>query len=433
MSNRPDESAPEQPQDLTDLSELSFTFEDSASPETPQLPSSPELPAEDELDINQFTLEGDSDSPLPPAAVSEPVDQWYVNSLGQALGPMPLGDVVAMIHSGNLSRGDQVRLEAESEWRQLESVPELAAELPAEPVPPPTPATQPATAAADSGDTAAAKTNDGSAKTPKADESHPKRKNGPKKKRRKKKPKKDEFLNEIFSEVFTEDGKVRSDEAASPGEGGDSANPTAGAAAASAQAATTDTSPNLSAVDTTAVEPATPPPPSATATAPLAAPSIAASMQASPTISRPVVPPPRKAKRRSGGGMSLDPKLLGISAAVLLVIAAGVGVVMGYIPLGFNSGPDAGSIFTEFDQRYTQLASTEISNQEWQKFLTEFGIPTQKLAMEFMPRAASDPQAKQVADTITAMIKLMSCAYDDKEKQAEHYDNFKQLVASTQS
>lgn len=423
MSNRPDESAPEQPQDLTDLSELSFTFEDSASPESP---STPEPPAEDELDINQFNLEGDSDSPLPPAAVSEPVDQWYVNSLGQALGPMPLDDVVAMVHSGNLSRGDQVRLEAETKWRQLESVPELAAELPAEPVPPPTPAPPPATAAAGQGDSESAETNAETAKTPKPNESHPKRKNGPKKKRRKKKPKKDEFLNEIFSEVFTEDGKVRSDEAASPGEAGDSVNP-----AAAAPAATTDTSPNLSAVDTTAVEPATPVPP--TATAPLAAPSIAASMQASPTISRPIIPPPRKRKRRSGGGMSLDPKLLGIGAAVLLVIAAGVGVVMGYIPLGFNSGPDAGSIFTEFDQRYSELAATEISNQEWQKFLTEFGIPTQKLAMEFMPRAASDPQAKQVADTITAMIKLMSCAYDDKEKQAEHYDNFKQLVASTQS
>jgi len=94
----PDDSEPDH---ISDLSELSFTFEDST-------PSDRRTPRE---------TDGQASTAVPP--------QYYSRSLGQVLGPMSLDDLIGMAETGALTHSDEVRFGETSNWQSAGDLSEL--------------------------------------------------------------------------------------------------------------------------------------------------------------------------------------------------------------------------------------------------------------------------------------------------------------------
>ena len=83
------------PTEISDLSELSFTFENNND-----APRKKPSPAESSA----------------PKAVEE---MYMVESLGQILGPMPISEVQGLIDAGSLSGGDKIKPEAAADWKKI--------------------------------------------------------------------------------------------------------------------------------------------------------------------------------------------------------------------------------------------------------------------------------------------------------------------------
>jgi len=94
-----------EPDPISDLSELSFTFEESA-------PSDPRTPRE---------TDGQASIAVPP--------QYYSRSLGQVLGPMSMDDLIGMAESGALTHSDEVRFGETSDWQAAGDLSELTIAL----------------------------------------------------------------------------------------------------------------------------------------------------------------------------------------------------------------------------------------------------------------------------------------------------------------
>ncbi|MEQ9409371.1 MAG: GYF domain-containing protein [Fuerstiella sp.] len=451
------------PGDLTDLSELSFHFEESTA-------ESDDTAAADErhldLEIDSFNLQGDSDSPLPevPERPREPAgnvdndpddaeEQWYVESLGELFGPMPFDEVIEMVRAGTLSARDEIRQGADGRWVSIGGMRDLVSELP--------PTEDSETAAAG---TAGQKRTDRNSET----SSRPgrKRSSGVKeksvgRKKRKKKKKEDLLLKEIFTELFDEDGQVRQ-----PPE-----QPAAGAAAAVAPLPA-DGVPPVAAAGASSAQPAypqaqTPGQPMAAAPPQMAPPQMAPPQMAPPQMAppqdaasaanaaaaamssgaaqtpygstagygaaaaapRPPAYTPKKTKKSSGAGFQLpEPKVLGIAGGGLVVVLVIALAATGVISFpGFSTDTDP--FFTEFEKKYASISAGSISQEDWKKFQLEFGPTARKYALEFMPKAGSSAHAKQVADTLTAVFQLMALAHDDQAKQSEIFERYKKLRA----
>ncbi|MFQ5732031.1 MAG: GYF domain-containing protein [Planctomycetaceae bacterium] len=118
------------PQELSDLSELDFTFEESADAETRSQRPAQNEPATDETDFELQPAAAPVES-IPaeaPAAVAEQPasDAWYYRSLGLELGPMPLAELIQMTVDGTISADDSVRSGAAGAWRSASTVDVLA-------------------------------------------------------------------------------------------------------------------------------------------------------------------------------------------------------------------------------------------------------------------------------------------------------------------
>jgi hypothetical protein len=95
------------PLEIGDLSELSFSFEDTgAAPTAPAAVTAPE--------VETVTAAG---------------PQHFVQSLGQILGPVDIDEIVEMLKSGTIDGSDEVKIGVDGEWQPLISIPELAAVL----------------------------------------------------------------------------------------------------------------------------------------------------------------------------------------------------------------------------------------------------------------------------------------------------------------
>lgn len=129
-----------EPEELHDLAELDFTFEESSAP----------APA---TDLSEFELSPSSEPAASAGkgastAVAEPSvgDAWYYRSLGQELGPMPLAKMVSLAVDGTIGADDEVRNGESGEWARAEDVEVLAPivmAVRAAPVAPPPAAPQP--------------------------------------------------------------------------------------------------------------------------------------------------------------------------------------------------------------------------------------------------------------------------------------------------
>ena len=436
-----DEGNENLPEDLSDLSELNFSFEESADSTTGsdegsfgEASEASEHDIEDlmEVDIDSFNLEGDGDSPLPeikPKPDSPPVpepearppaDEWFTRSFGVTLGPMFLSELLGLVQDGNLTRHDEVMKGANGTWIRIETVPALLevvddgeedeeADIPGDAAEAQSPGTE-----SDSGEKE-------SKKTPAAKKSAKERKR--KRKKRKRKPKKDEFLAEIFAEVFAEDGSVRSEIQRAPASS-EQPPPVASDSEASASVGGSSSAP-----------PAVPqtPPPSQGIAKPVAASAASTPPPMPPPVAQtPMQPPPRppmptpSKKKRSGAGLSLpsmDPKVLGIFVGVLALVGVGWLFASGAISVG---GSDPTPVFAQFNEKYTAISGGTVDKKAWMALQKEFGVQAQNIAVEYVPLASSDPEAKKIADVVTAMIKVMTCGYDDAEARQKTFSEFQQ-------
>lgn len=385
----------EQPDDRhSELDIDSFSFE-----------SSPDAP-EDELDIDSFNLIGDSDSPQPvvtnPHKATEPADDedeedfeptFFVQSLGQVLGPLTQEELVEMACAGSLSRGDEIREGEDSRWIAVEAIPGLGAEiLRQEATLPQAKTTSPKPAE---------KKKSGTRKRPSA--SNPKSKS--KRRKRKKKAKTDDFLQEIFAEVFTDDGKVREDRIA----------------AAAAAAAPPSPVPNPAAMSGDAGSQV----PAMNA----AAPGMSAAASSPAAFTKPVARRPAKAAKasRSSPGFEMpEPKVLGIIGGGLAVILIIVGGYMGVLP-GFGVDPE--SFFREFAAEYPKMKAG--SAEEWKVFKSEQSVTARGIARGLAPSVATDPEAKRFQRVALLVTKIVNISQTDAEKHTEAFTEFNKMLAGT--
>ncbi|MCH8830847.1 MAG: DUF4339 domain-containing protein, partial [Planctomycetes bacterium] len=134
-----------EPQELSDLGDLQFTFEESspaARTEPAQVQTAALSPVPTEIgDLSELDMEIVSSDPVtrsdesariptepsaPPsssqrAKPADDEDSWYYQSLGQELGPMPFEEICLLAETGTLSSDDLVRKGSQSEWTPASS------------------------------------------------------------------------------------------------------------------------------------------------------------------------------------------------------------------------------------------------------------------------------------------------------------------------
>ena len=359
----------------------------------------------DDLDIDSFNLHGDSDSPQPvvtnhhkptePESVDEVEEEdeptFFVQSLGQVFGPLTQDELVEMACAGSLSRGDEISGSEDGRWIAVEAIPGLSTEIMRQDA---GTANQPKTPAVSPRKKKKKKTANKAPAADKAKSTAPKRK---------RKRKTDEFLQEIFAEVFTADGKVREDRASA-----------ASAAAAVIPAATTTTP-----MHHNETLPAAPVMNSSTTTTPASPPPA---FTKPPTPAR---PPAKKAAKSSDGFKMPEPKVLGMIGGGVAVLLILVGGFMGIIPLpGFGVNPD--SFFKEFAGEYQKAHAGSV--KEWQDFKGEYVGTARQIARSLASSAGSDPNAKRQQNAALIVDRIMRTDQADKEKHQSLYAEFNKVL-----
>ncbi|MEZ6124494.1 MAG: DUF4339 domain-containing protein [Planctomycetaceae bacterium] len=376
---------------------------------------------------------------------------YFVQSLGQTLGPMPLWELVTMAESGALSASDPVREGTEGSWESAGDFAEVAAAILTSariedntpqigsttarrlqtadhtplgdnepPLPPADIAPDPPPLAEASG------ASTGEAPTRRK---AVRKAAGPVKAKRKPK-KEDEFLKEIFSEVFTEDGAVRD-----PSERAAQAPPTSAAR-------TSIPEPLSESGAVPSSEPVAAQPATDTAAQSWQNPSSGAGAgfgggmsgmngmgsaggfgAAAAAAPRPAyTPPPRPVSKSSGSGFELpEPKVLGMIGGGIAAVLLVVGMFMGFVPgLGMNTEAP----LRAFAQEYQQMSQGPISPADWKAFGDRIR-PQAREIVKYLNSGGSlsDEQRKHQASAIK-MVQIVNCTVEEEEKRTKLFIEF---------
>ena len=445
----PDESADSgEAEELTDLSELNFSFEDSGSGDAP--------PA-DQPDIDAFNIQGDSEAPAPPAAdnsyaggEAQTEPEYYVDSLGHVLGPMPLEELIRMADGGVLTESDKIREGADGSWMSPLDMDAVAAAVQMAGSTADDTHSQPdigagtarriqiqqtdvdAVAESTNSETESAGDVAAPAEPPPQESGDSKPGKDSKRKKKKKKGKKDEFLQEIFSEVFTDEGKVREDRLSSEGStaaaaAGTAPSPAAPAAApaAPAAAAATPAAPSVpvpAAASTASPPPGMPPSPpqSAAPSPPPAAPPP-----------RPAFTPPAKRKKAGMSFSAPDPRTLGIVGGVVVLILVIVGGATGmfYVP-GF--APDTVAYLKSVTDEYRRIAKDDEavpSAADWEALRKRATDEGQSI-LSYYGTGNLTPEDNTKRWAVAKVVELVKCEPDDTERRAMLFAATKKLMES---
>lgn len=410
-------------EEVTDLDDLNFTFEDSsAGASRPSAITETDASEDDdrhaELDIDSFQLSGDPEQARHSAFDSvtgrSSETSWMVESLGQVLGPMTMKELVGMAETGALSAGDKIREEKASTWVAAEAVESVATALNRGAAGLSQGASMTAATAkrltSSSGAASSGKSSAGKSHLKPSSPSRSKSKSsvapGKKRRRKKKRSKKDELLAEIFADVFSEDGKVR-DVSERP----DLANSKAPSTPPTPNAATISTSAPVSNPPAGVMDSGTAPTAPTPSQAGMGASAIGYGQAARPKFT----PPPKKAKKRGGGGISIEPKVLGA--------AAGLVVILGLLSAGFTGmislpgfGVDAAATFDSFEKEFAPFVGKKVSDGEWQAFKEKYASDVRAISKAAMKSAGSDPDAAETLKSALLLIKLL--AYDQSATEA---------------
>ena len=402
------------------------------------LESGGDSPEEDLPDIDSFVVAGDNDSPKPEFVSShkpkdpepepeEEAEEFLVRSLGMTLGPLTYDEIVDMARTGSLTKGDEIKV-GESEWIAVESIAQVSTAVEESSAGSSTEST-----AEDS--TAGTKSSRSGKTRKKASRKSSAGKSSAGRKRRRKKKKKDEFLAEIFAEVFTEDGKVRHERtaaAAAPAAPaaamGDAANPQMAAGAqpgmaaggmgsgagmqAGAMAAGGAAAGGMNGMNG------------------MGSPDYASQQAAHPAFK---APPKSKAKpkakaKKSKGGQSFEmpePKVLGMIGGGVLAAIILIGGFTGILPIpGFGVDPD--TFFKEVAEVYPIFAAGD--KAKWKTFHEDYGSTAADLMQSLAESAKSDATAKRHYNAAKAVVKLTGQPHHFKEGQKEAFREFQKIL-----
>lgn len=416
-------------EEVTDLDDLKFTFEDSSAGVARASEGSEQnLDEIDErhsgLDIDSFHLIGDPEearhSAFDSVSGQSSVAIWMVQSLGQVLGPMTMTELVGMAEAGALAGTDEVRKQDQQTWEQADSITEVASGIArgaagfAKASP---------SAATTSKRSAASTTGSRSGKSSKpSSKSNAGSSTGRKRRRKKKRSQKDVLLAEIFSDVFSEDGKVR-DLSERP----DLAKPAAQSAtlrpAVDAAPATATVPPALGVSGT-----AMPTPPGMAAASTSGYPAASPGMPGGAAAARPAFAPPGGKKKRSGGGgfaMPEPPVLAGIAGGVL-VILLGVGGYLGWFSLpGFGVSPT--TLFAEFETEFPKILAKDLPTAEWEDFRGKFLPLARSVAKAHVASAESDPSSAKILNKSLLIVRILEISPEKKEARESAWENYQEM------
>lgn len=433
-----------EPETLADLSDLNFEFEDSKPANRSATTSRsaalrPELASESSLDADSLlselppiisNAEADLLQPVRKQSAAKSADfteQYYCQSLGQSLGPMPLAELVGMFAAGALVPEDLVRKDPQATWLPSTQFPEIAAAVrrirpegtstipsektqaatlsiatqkrlahpaPESPLSPPKDSSAPSPDSAPAAVSAQPASRAGvsaqpsapatvSAQSPAKDTQRPKVPRDAAKPKGKKKTlaKEDAVLDEIFDDVFSDDAakpvgsrppmfSVPGDASAKPPQGGPGE---FGSSTASGFDAGSTGGPSYAAPSPSPVPPA------------FSAP-------------KPVLPPKRKSSSSSGTSMQVSGKTMGIVGGSIAAIGLIVGVFLGAIPLPGMGGiirPNPETVLVGVHEKVKGINPDTITQEELTKLQTEF-LEDVSYALQDLGEIA-DPTPRQTA------------------------------------
>ena len=383
-------AAAEQADELPNIDD--FKFE---SPQTQ--PASPGTPARPKA------------TPEPEPSVQEEAEpEFYIQSLGHVLGPLNQDELVELAISGSVSRGDEIREGEDGSWVAVEAIPALQTEIMRQ-------SSVSTDAPANASTTAPPKKRPSSKPRQKSGRSGRQAgSGGPARKRKRKKPRTDDFLQEIFSEVFTTEGKLREDLQS------DKPKPAA--------SSTASLPPQVASAPATPVSPVSPASPVANPTAASVASPGHASAGFAPPPTQPSHPAFRPSPKKKSSGFDVsDPKVLGIAGGLLAVILLVTAGFMGMLPMP-GSSIDSTSFFVDFTNAVPKFQGK--SKDEWNKFRKEFAPTASGLIVGLKTRAQTDPEAQLQHKAARLAYELMALPYDDTDGQNELLADLKEVLAS---
>ena len=417
-------------EEITDLDDLNFTFEESSA-DVVRATQGSDHEAEEfddrhaELDINAFELIGDSQDARHSAfrTGADPASEaiWLVQSLGQQHGPMTMSELLAMVKAGSLVATDQIRTQDQENWAAPESIPEVAASL--------IEATAGASTASSgrSKNSAADVSKSGSKRRRRpSSESAPGTTPGRKRRRKKKRSQKDQLLAEIFSDVFAEDGKVKDlserTDLATPASKPSAAQPSAAQPSAAQPSVHPTPEPTPSMNSAMVASPAGGLTGGITDASPSSSPMSAAAA-ASPAAR--FTPPPKTKKKKGGGGgvsMPQGPVLAGIGGG-LVVALFGIGAYLGWFSF-LGIGVNSKAYFAEFETEFPKIMTEELPSEEWQAFRSKYLIDGRVVAKSYTGSAGTDPASAKALNKALLIIRILEYKQTDVEARAESWNRY---------
>ena len=438
-------------QEIGDLSELAFEFEDSgpttrrgayAEDSAADAPQSVETfrPA---AQISTSTTSSRPMTPpteIPQRAQEEINEEWFCESLGHVMGPMSFEELIELGKGGALDANDRVKCGERGAWKIVEHLPSvmkavaLSRTIEVDPqmvssttqkrlgdaayaamvnspedseattapqqqlqpptskaAPPKTPTTPSASDSPQQGEAAAAaestKPSPGKTKTTKL-----------RPKRRKNAKGEDELLDEIFDDVFNDDNAPSLPKA-----------PMHSMAAVS-----------------TASSAAVPANPSSLSPGPQT--PAATSSYAAMAAARPI-----SASKSSGRSFDIDPKAIGMFLAILLVGGGGYYVWQSGILAGAANGNGSfdrtGAVKTleSAMARYKAVGASP-SDEEWKQFSVKTKLEMSALFKSVYDRAGATPQGAACLAAITSLMKIAATTPDNTEAIEKNIADFEKHI-----
>jgi hypothetical protein len=432
-----------EPNEISDLSELSFDFEESAHQDRQS-----------------------KAAPVSPPQLEAPLE-FYTQSLGQILGPMSMTDLIGMAESGALSGADGVRSGELGQWVLASSVAGLKAALHlgenivSEPIASAPPSTRrlfqtagrpadansatldsstdpsenevenPTPAAARlAAEPVASKPASEPAAVAEASESRPALESDSRlavkkgKKKKNKNQEDDKLLDDIFDDVFSDNQK--SPRGSMPGM------PSSGMASSSGSSSGPSSSANTAgpSANRSAASADLKPAAAETGASPAAAPATPSPMMApvmrSPTPSAPAAY--RPAPTKSGSGFSFDGPIRNIAIGLVGIILCGLIWKVG-IPLftGVNTGQYSSRTIT-FLADFKALGE-EPQAGPWQELTTKSRVEFMTYYKAMLEAGATGPENVACMEGLKNVIALCSTRIDDKEKRKETLGRLEKAVA----
>ena len=464
--DRPGETTEE----IGDLSELAFEFEDSG-PTTRRGAYAPELaqdaspvsrePVPGSLKQSPGLSEADSvapvSSPRVPAqqqpASDQPGEEWFCESLGQVLGPMSFHEVIELGESGALDARDRVRCGERGLWKTVDCLPRVMRAVAVGRAIVVDPAVMSATTQKRFGDVAsatlAAATSVPVAPTaeqalqPTADEPQsapsvepavvqpqkpetvpPKsRGTNPRPKRRKNAKGEEELLDEIFDDVFSDESPPARSIIAAQYFAASSSTASAGPSMNNPVQATPPTmSPQNS---MTAAYSA----PASQESSRAAAARLTSAAMAAASASRP-------SSKSSGSSFEINPATIGILVAIMLVAAGGWYVWQNGIP-GLSGSSNGNGTFDSAGaikvlqatvDRYKAMGDNP-SESEWKEFSEQTSRELSPLFKTVYDQAGATPKGAACLAATMCMMKIARSKPDNKEFIDKNLAEFESQLA----